>query len=978
MVLSRASIGQKLLFSFVVMALLVLLSTAIGVSGFSLVEKTKRNVVDTAIPSMIEARQVSELSSQIIASVHTLASAKTTKQHQESGSQLFNELELLLERIKTLRTDSFDTELLTELENNVQAIIDSLAELGLSVNQSINLSGYSKQQVDQLNVWAQELEQLTRTQVLNTSTITVANVTHIYGLVENNNKLQATKALDELVEVDLDLSERLHELHLLAFRTLNQIEEFKTVSDPQRIEQLQRNYIANVNIMKRRVQGVEDPTRSQQMSLLLQQLNQGKRVFETLKQKHETDIHSQTILQDTLVLFASLNTTVSQLVDQSNLTTSNAVETLSSTLLYAKWTLGLLSLVSLLIATVVIWRVIFRSVVTRLQTYSAALLSIAKGKLDVDLEVKGNDELAYMGQAILTARDTAKSLQVMVKAESKARQELEQHKAQLEQTVTERTYQLQRANIRLNQEVVNHTKARNDAEQANKAKSAFLATMSHEIRTPMNGVLGTAALMEETPLTSKQGHYLDVINRSGQTLLAILNDILDYSKIEAGHLEIRQKPFDLYRMVQDCYQLMLGKALEKDLDFRFTISDDVNTVYSGDVTRISQVINNLVGNAIKFTETGSVEIKVSREPQGELLFEISDTGIGISSEDQIHLFEAFTQGDSSHSSKGGTGLGLAICQRLVRTMQGELYLDSYIGEGSRFWFNLPLAIAELDIAQQSDLASVSKRSARVLLVEDNPVNLMVAEGFLVNMGHHVICAETGKAATQLFSDHSFDIVLLDINLPDTNGVELLRSLRAQHPMKANTVPFIAVSAHVFREEVTSYLDAGFDGYLPKPIDREALRTTIQSHLVDTDEHEGVMDDSENHEPVATLPIDDNNQQRVNVIDEAVLQQDLEILGYARMSSIVDAFDNSCEQLLQELDAAALARNDSLIRSLAHKLKGSAGSLGLQRLYQLTLDIETSSSHCQAYDDKRSELNTVVSESSKALQRVLEKSHQSDD
>lgn len=221
-------------------------------------------------------------------------------------------------------------------------------------------------------------------------------------------------------------------------------------------------------------------------------------------------------------------------------------------------------------------------------------------------------------------------------------------------------------------------------------------------------------------------------------------------------------------------------------------------------------------------------------------------------------------------------------------------------------------------------------------------------------------------------------MLLDINLPDTNGVELLRSLRAQHPMKANTVPFIAVSAHVFREEVTSYLDAGFDGYLPKPIDREALRTTIQSHLVDTDEHEGVMDDSENHEPVATLPIDDNNQQRVNVIDEAVLQQDLEILGYARMSSIVDAFDNSCEQLLQELDAAALARNDSLIRSLAHKLKGSAGSLGLQRLYQLTLDIETSSSHCQAYDDKRSELNTVVSESSKALQRVLEKSHQSDD
>lgn len=697
-----------------------------------------------------------------------------------------------------------------------------------------------------------------------------------------------------MVEVDLDLTERLHELHLLAFKMLNQIEEARTLTNVDRIQQIQTAFENNLKIMKRRVLAVEDPTRSKQMSQLLTELGKRQVVFTILLQQYENNEQSQQLMQKTLELFSELNSTVNKLVDDSNKTTTFAVDQLTNTLKFAQWSLTVISIVGLIVVVLILWRVVYVSVVKRLAEYSAALLSVAQGNLAVELEVKGKDELAHMGQAIITARNTAQALKVVAEGEAKAKRELEEHKEHLEELIEQRTSQLRQANLRLNEEVANHAQARNEAEQASRAKSAFLATMSHEIRTPMNGVLGTARLLMDSGLNPIQKRYAEIINRSGKTLLAILNDVLDYSKIEAGHLEIRRLGFDLHQMVEDTFQLMNSRAQEKQLLFSYHIESDVSRYWKGDVTRISQVLNNLVGNAIKFTEDGEIDIYVSLNPEDEsqVLFEVSDTGIGISKKDQKTLFDAFTQAEGGLNQIGGTGLGLAISKRIVEAMGGVLEVDSEEGEGSRFWFSIPLE--ESEPVEIGVVASARcKVKAKVLLVEDNEVNRVVAEGFLQSMGHQVVMAEDGLQAERIIDKQDFDIALVDINLPDCDGTDLIQRLKRIERNKPgdkalSPTPMIAVSAHVFAEEVERYLAAGFDGYLPKPVEKEALATLIQDVL---DGKQLLLPQSGECLPLSETSdtnltienqVEQDHQQREEpemvIINPSVIQSDMKILG----------------------------------------------------------------------------------------------------
>ncbi|EGR3146868.1 TMAO reductase system sensor histidine kinase/response regulator TorS [Vibrio parahaemolyticus] len=983
---ATASIGRKLLLSFIAMAMLVILSALIGVSGFSLVAKTERNVVDAAIPAMIEARQVSELSTRIISSVQMLSNAQNEQERKEAGRVLFEQLESLLTHIKELGGESFDSKLLDALESNVQNVINNLAELGVTVERKLWLAKEIDTRVEEMRLLSEELEQLTRTQVQNTSTIAVANVTHIYDLLEANKKDQVYQALDALVEVDLDLTERLHELHLLAFKMLNQIEEARTLTNVDRIQQIQTAFENNLKIMKRRVLAVEDPTRSKQMSQLLTELGKRQVVFTILLQQYENNEQSQQLMQKTLELFSELNSTVNKLVDDSNKTTTFAVDQLTNTLKFAQWSLTVISIVGLIVVVLILWRVVYVSVVKRLAEYSAALLSVAQGNLAVELEVKGKDELAHMGQAIITARNTAQALKVVAEGEAKAKRELEEHKEHLEELIEQRTSQLRQANLRLNEEVVNHAQARNEAEQASRAKSAFLATMSHEIRTPMNGVLGTARLLMDSGLNPIQKRYAEIINRSGKTLLAILNDVLDYSKIEAGHLEIRRLGFDLHQMVEDTFQLMNSRAQEKQLLFSYHIESDVSRYWKGDVTRISQVLNNLVGNAIKFTEDGEIDIYVSLNPEDEsqVLFEVSDTGIGISKKDQKTLFDAFTQAEGGLNQIGGTGLGLAISKRIVEAMGGVLEVDSEEGEGSRFWFSIPLE--ESEPVEIGVVASARcKVKAKVLLVEDNEVNRVVAEGFLQSMGHQVVMAEDGLQAERIIDKQDFDIALVDINLPDCDGTDLIQRLKRIERNKPSDkalspTPMIAVSAHVFAEEVERYLAAGFDGYLPKPVEKEALATLIQDVL---DGKQLLLPQSGECLPLSETSdtnltnenqVEQDHQQREEpemvIINPSVIQSDMKILGREKMLHIIDLFRNTSADVLGQLVESA-EKNDSLaVKNLAHKLKGSAGSLGLTALMNTCQSIEIAAEPLDTYNSQQGLLDDQVAASVNALDELM--------
>ncbi len=985
MLLANASIGRKLLLSFMAMAMLVMLSTLIGMSGFTMVSKTERNVVDSAIPAMIEARQVSELSSRIISSVQMLSNAQNEKERQDFGLVLFEQLELLLSHIKELGRESFDAELLDRLESHVQSVISNLADLGVSVERKLYLGKEIDTRVEEMRMLSEELEQLTRTQVQNTSTVAVANVTHIYGLLESNKKEKVYQALDTLVEVDLDLSERLHEFHLLAFQVLNQIEEARTLTNVERIQQVQADFADNLRIMKRRVNAVEDPTLSSRMDQLLTELGKRQAVFSILMRQYENDEQLQQLRQKTLELFSALNSTVNKLVDESNQTTTAAIDEMTDSLKFAQWSLTIISLVGLIVVVLIVWRVVYVSVVKRLGEYSSALLSVAQGDLEIELEVKGNDELAHMGRAILTARSTAHALKIVAEGEAKAKKELEEHKEQLEELVEQRTSQLKRANHRLNEEVLNHAKARNQAEQASRTKSAFLATMSHEIRTPLNGVLGTARLLIESGLNPLQKRYAEIINRSGKTLLAIINDVLDYSKIEAGHLEVRYVSFELHQMVQDTFQLMESRAQEKGLLLSYHIESDVSRYWFGDATRLSQVLNNLVSNAIKFTEQGEIDLYVSLKPEDEtqLLFEVSDTGIGIDDKDKATLFDAFTQAEGGLNQIGGTGLGLAISKRIIEAMNGELAFESEKGHGSRFWFSIPLEKSQL-MEPSELLITKDKVKARVLLVEDNEVNQVVAQGFLQSMGHEVVLAENGLQAEQIIEKQGFDIVLVDINLPDCNGVDLmvhLKQIEASKPdeRKLSPTPMIAVSAHVFADEVERYLAAGFDGYLPKPLVKEELGELIQEQLdgkpmlLPQTENKamfkamGQSNSGASDEPFEVQCLGEVDSE---LIDPEVILSDIDVLGRETVLHIIDLFCQTSKDVLLKLELSTNKGDSAEVKSLAHKLKGSAGSLGLTALMNTLQSIEAADDTLDAYRQKQQILTQQITRSIKVLEKLM--------
>ncbi|MFT5812045.1 MAG: two-component system sensor histidine kinase TorS, partial [Rubritalea sp.] len=423
-------------------------------------------------------------------------------------------------------------------------------------------------------------------------------------------------------------------------------------------------------------------------------------------------------------------------------------------------------------------------------------------------------------------------------------------------------------------------------------------------------------------------------NAANATLLDIVNDILGYSQLEAGKLKIESRSFELAELLNNIVGLMTVSVREKNNSLQFIMDDTQTRWLMGDSGKLHQILINLIGNANKFTNNGSITLQVSchhneSKNNVSLHFLVEDSGIGIAQDKQAEIFQAFTQVDVSSARRyGGIGLGLAICDRLVDAMGGKITLNSELGEGTKIGFNIDIDLCDpvLETQESSALPHTTVSGFNVLMVEDDATNSMVTSNYLEYLGHRVTAAQTGEEALKLLDEVKPSLVLLDISLPGIDGLTILKHIRAHSDFTISSMPVIAMSAHVFVEEVDSYLRAGMDGFLGKPFSIENLEQTIAKIVGGS-------------EIVIANSSQSKGLSKAQTFDRSVLDNDISRLGLDQATQIVALFFNTGYQLKDELFSAIDQSDFGAIEKCAHKLNGAAGNFGFGNLCAALTEIE---------------------------------------
>jgi len=926
-------ISKKLLLAFGFSSSAVLLAALVWWIGFVNAANNQQKIIQDTIPAMIKAQQLAAVTSRISTNINALNRAKIKKER----SDLLNNLEGDKTELKVVLAQ------LTNSHSNARTV-QSLESLGGKLLKNV------KQQEELVNL---RLELSRKRDVVSTELMNAAADLSRFLSAENpagfenfinGNSPEWVEKNFWLRELGLSETDR-SALKVETVKLVGIINQLTRETDLIVMNYLQSEFTINLNAIVSKVRRITKRSTRETAEEFLQLIIANSKtfnkdnVFEINRNLLRLDMSLIDLQDDNNDHVISVNSEVGRYIGQVH-------DHINSQMLQSENDMFLgrnISLVAIIVTIASVGLILWFYVVTavrRLKVLEEGMTELAKGNYEIELDIDQHehDELTLMADAVIAFREDAIEKQRFHEVQIETEASLRMRKDTLEKLVKERTKQILEVNRELAQQSIEHLRARELAESASKVKTDFLATMSHELRTPMSSLIGVINLIKDTELTAPQVDYLNTLEVISNTLLEILNDILGYSQIEAGNLIVTGADFNIHAVINDMITVLKPVADNKNIFLNADVDPLMPHILYGDVGKLRQILLNIMGNGLKFTNKGSVKLTVLRQPSSDdsniwVVFKIEDTGIGIPHNLQENIFEAFHQGMVSIPAEyGGTGLGLSICTRLVSLLGGKITCSSTLGVGSIFSFELPFKQNLLSITPQNDDSLANQtgfqctKILNVLVVEDDPTSRLVLRTYLEKAKHRVTEAENGETAVMLASNHDYDVILMDLRMPKINGVEAAKMIR-KLPSQRSLVPIIAISAHVNPQKVDDFVGANMNAFIAKPVRPLILDETLYQVV----SQQGQLAFSQS--PVVHGAYPDG----WDCYD--LLKQDVEFIGIEKTKIKTGLFLHTSAQTLKVVNQAIANEDFVTVQDGMHKLKGSASAVGLYRLYELAGDLE---------------------------------------